>query len=216
METPLLSELAAAIDPGLKPVGEAIGRAVEEDGSDVRDNASPRLRKLRAELRNGRHRVTERLEQLVRSSGWREHLQEDFVTQRGDRPVLAVRASSRKSVPGIVHDASDSGRTLFVEPFEVVEVTNRLSEATGAERDEVERILRELSATVGEQAEALRAAVEATAAIDLGLALATVSRSWHSSHRAGGRGAARRRAARFSIRRRRCPSTSSSARCGRS
>ena len=59
VETPLLSELAAAIDPGLKPLGEAIGRAVEEDGSDVRDNASPRLRKLRAELRNGRHRVTE-------------------------------------------------------------------------------------------------------------------------------------------------------------
>ena len=178
VETPLLSELAAAIDPGLKPVGEAIGRAVEEDGSDVRDNASPRLRKLRAELRNGRHRVTERLEQLVRSSGWREHLQEDFVTQRGGRPVLAVKASSRKSVPGIVHDASDSGRTLFVEPFEVVELTNRLSEATGAERDEVERILRELSIAVGEQAAALRAAVEATAAIDLALALGTVSRGW--------------------------------------
>ena len=103
------------------------------------------------------------------------------MTQRGGRPVLAVRASSRKSVPGIVHDASDSGRTLFVEPFEVVELTNRLSEATGAERDEVERILRELSATVGEQAEALRAAVEATAAIDLGLALATVSRGWHGT-----------------------------------
>ena len=69
------------------------------------------------------------MEQLVRSSGIREHLQEDFVTQRGGRPVLAVKASARRSVPGIVHDSSDSGQTLFVEPFEVVELNNRHSEA---------------------------------------------------------------------------------------
>ena len=181
IESALLGELAAAVDPALKPLGEAIGRAVEEDGSDLRDNASPKLRKLRAELRNGRHRVSEKLEQLVRSSGWRDHLQEDFVTQRGGRPVLAVKAGSRRSVPGIVHDASDSGRTLFVEPFEVVELSNRLSEAAGAERDEVERLLRELSAAVGEQAARLRAAVEATAAIDLALALGRVSRGWRGA-----------------------------------
>ena len=181
IESALLGELAAAVDPALKPLGEAIGRAVEEDGSDLRDNASPKLRKLRAELRNGRHRVSEKLEQLVRSSGWRDHLQEDFVTQRGGRPVLAVKAGSRRSVPGIVHDASDSGRTLFVEPFEVVELSNRLSEAAGAERDEVERLLHELSAAVGEQAAQLRAAVEATAAIDLALALGRVSRGWRGA-----------------------------------
>ena len=181
IESALLGELAAAVDPALKPLGEAIGRAVEEDGSDLRDNASPKLRKLRAELRNGRHRVSEKLEQLVRSSGWRDHLQEDFVTQRGGRPVLAVKAGSRRSVPGIVHDASDSGRTLFVEPFEVVELSNRLSEAAGAERDEVERLLHELSAAVGEQAARLRAAVEATAAIDLALALGRVSRGWRGA-----------------------------------
>jgi DNA mismatch repair protein MutS2 len=181
VESPLLRELAIPIDPALKPLGEAVGRAVEEDGSDLRDNASPRLRKLRAELRNGRHRVSEKLEQLVRSSGWRDHLQEEFVTQRGGRPVLAVKASSRRSVPGIVHDASDSGRTLFVEPFEVVELSNRLSEAAGAERDEADRILRELSAAVGGQADALQVAVEATAAIDLALALGTVSRGWRGA-----------------------------------
>jgi DNA mismatch repair protein MutS2 len=180
-EVPLLRELAAGIDPSLAALAKTIDRAVEEDGSDLRDNASPRLRKLRSELRTSRQRVREKLEALVRSSGWREHLQEEFVTQRGGRPVLAVKASSRRSVPGIVHDSSDSGQTLFVEPFEVVELSNRQSEATGEEREEVERILRELSAAVGEQAGAVQAVVEATGLIDLVLALGAVSRGWRGA-----------------------------------
>jgi DNA mismatch repair protein MutS2 len=175
---PLLHELAATVDPALAAVAKAIDRAVEEDGSDLRDNASPKLRKLRGELRTGRQRVRDKLEQLVRSSDLREHLQEDFITLRGGRPVLAVKASARRGVPGIVHDASDSGQTLFVEPFEVVELSNRQSEATSAEREEVERILRELSAAVGESAAQLTAAVEATGLIDLTMAQGTLSRSW--------------------------------------
>ena len=180
-EAPLLRELAAAIDPALKPLAEAIDRAVEQDGSDLKDNASPKLRKLRGELRTGRQRVADRLEQLVRKSGIREHLQEDFVTQRGGRPVLAVKVSSRSSVPGIVHDASDSGQTLFVEPFEIAELSNRQAEAAGAEREEAERILRELSAAVGEQAEPLELAVEASGQIDLAIALGTISRGWRGA-----------------------------------
>ena len=175
---PLLAELAAALDRTLAPLSEELARRVEEDGSDLRDTASPRLRKLRAELREGRQRVAEELRRLSRSAGVREHLQEDFVVQRGGRPVLAVKAGSRSSVPGIVHDASGSGQTLFVEPFAVVELVNRQSEAAGAEREEVVRILRELSAAVGERAEALRALVEATGAIDLALACGIVSRRW--------------------------------------
>ena len=175
---PLLRERAAAIDPALANVAKAIDRAVEEDGSDLRDNASPKLRKLRGELRTGRQRVRDKLEQLVRSSELREHLQEEFITLRGGRPVLAVKASARRSVPGIVHDASDSGQTLFVEPFDVVELSNRQSEATSAEREEVERILRELSVAVAEAAPLLTAAVEATGQIDLTMALGTLSRGW--------------------------------------
>lgn len=181
LETPLLAGLAEAIDPALGPLADAIDRAIEDDGSELKDNATPALRKLRGELRTGRRRVAEKLEQLVRKTGLREHLQEEFVTQRGGRSVLAVKASSRSSVPGIVHDTSDSGQTLFVEPFEAVELSNRLSEAAGAEREEAERILRELSELAGGHADALAAAVEATGAIDLTLALATVSRSWRGS-----------------------------------
>ena len=178
---PLVHELAAAIDPTLAPLADAIHRAVEDDGSDVRDNASPKLRRLRKELREGRQRVAEELRRLARKSELREHLQEDFVTQRGGRPVLAVKASARRSVPGIVHDASSSGQTLFVEPFEVVELNNVQSEAASAEREEVERILRDLSQRVGAAAEAVTALVEATAAIDVVVAGGILSRGWRGA-----------------------------------
>lgn len=181
LEAPLLREVAEAIDPALAPLQKSIARAVEEDGSDLRDHASPRLRKLRVELRVGRQRAAEKMQQLVRSGGLREHLQDDFIAQRDGRPVLAVKASSRSSVPGIVHDASDSGQTLFVEPLAVVELNNRLSETAGSEREEVDRILRELSVAVGEQADAVEALVEATAQVDLALACGTVSRGWRGA-----------------------------------
>jgi DNA mismatch repair protein MutS2 len=89
-----------------------------------------------------------------------------------------VKAGARRSVPGVVHDTSDSGQTLFVEPFDVVELSNRQSEAASAERDEVERILRELSAAVGESSPQITAAVEASGRIDLALALGMLSRGW--------------------------------------
>jgi DNA mismatch repair protein MutS2 len=92
-----------------------------------------------------------------------------------------VKASARGSVPGIVHDASGSGQTLFVEPFAVVELNNRLSETASAERAEVERILRELSAQVAASGDALVELVDATAALDLALACGVVSRAWRGT-----------------------------------
>jgi DNA mismatch repair protein MutS2 len=178
---PLLHAVATVIDPTLAPLADAVRRAIEDDGSDVRDSASPKLRRLRKELRDGRERVADELRKLARSSKLREHLQEDFVTQRGGRPVLAVKVSSRRSVPGIVHDASSSGQTLFVEPFEVVELNNVQSEAASAEREEVERILRELSSRVGTAAEDLTALVEATGAIDVVVASGALSRAWRGA-----------------------------------
>src|SRR2546423_1425109 len=108
------ADVAAVIDPKLaQPAGE-MGRWVEEEGSDLRAGASPLLRRLRKELRDGKHRVIQELRRLARAPGVREHLQEDFVTERGGRPVLALKASARRSVPGIVHDTSGPGQTPFV------------------------------------------------------------------------------------------------------
>src|SRR5438046_1802560 len=125
ISSPLLSELAEVIEPSLGAVAEEISRAVEEDGSDVRDSASPELRRLRKQVRESRLRVAEELRRLARASGLREHLQEEFVAQRNGRPVFAVKAGARQRVPGIVHDVSDTGQTLFVEPLDSGELGNR-------------------------------------------------------------------------------------------
>jgi DNA mismatch repair protein MutS2 len=191
-DAPGLAGLAGLVDATLSHVSEPIGRAVEDDGSDLRDGASPALRRLRRELREGRGRITERLRTLARDPALREHLSEDFVTERAGRPVLALRASARGAVPGIVHDSSGSGQTLFVEPFAVVEDSNRLREAESAEREEVARILRELSRTVGDHAEGIVALVEAVGAIDLAFACARLSRRWRGTEVTRGTGVALR------------------------
>ena len=191
-DAPGLASLAGLVDAALSCVSEPISRTVEDDGSDLRDGASPALRRLRRELREGRGRITERLRALARDPALREHLSEDFVTERAGRPVLALRASARGAVPGIVHDSSGSGQTLFVEPFAVVEDSNRLREAEIAEREEVARILRELSRTVGDHAEDIVALVEAVGAIDLAFACAGLSRRWRGTEVTRGRGVALR------------------------
>ncbi len=145
LHEPVLAALLEPVDPGLHGLADEIDRRIEEDGSDVRDTASPLLRKLRTELRNGGARVRDELGRVARSTDVKDALQESFLAERGGRPVLAVRASARSKVPGVVHDASSTGQTLFVEPFAVVELNNRLAEAAADAREEVERILGELS-----------------------------------------------------------------------
>src|SRR5439155_18816719 len=112
-------------------------------------------------VRNGGARVREELGRVARTSDVQEALQEQFLAERGGRPVLAVRASARDKVPGIVHDASSSGQTVFVEPLAVVELGNRLAEAAADAREEAERILRDLSVRVAGRAAELRALVAA-------------------------------------------------------
>ena len=178
---PLLAAIAERVDPSLVQLAQAIDRCVEEDGSDLRDDASPKLRKLRRELRNGDARLRDELARIARSAGVRDALQESFLAERGGRPVLAVRASSRDQVPGIVHDASGSGQTVFIEPLAVVELGNKLAEAAADAREEGERILRELSVDVASRGDALRALVQAVGELDLAVARGSLSRSWHGA-----------------------------------
>src|SRR5262249_59471094 len=99
----------------------------------------------------------------------------------GAWPVVAVRVGGRARVRGMVQDGSGSGQALFVEPLAVVELNNRLAEALSVEREEVERILAELSTRVGASKAALDVAVEAAAALDLALACGLVSRRWRGA-----------------------------------
>ncbi len=175
---PLLSGRAEEIAVELAGVADSLERALELDPPGVKDSASPKLKALRSELATARRRASDRLRSLASDPDLQPHLQEDFVTERGGRPVVAVRASARGAVPGIVHDTSNSGQTLFVEPFAIVELSNRLRELEGDERDEVARILAELSRHVGVHGDELKHAVEALAEIDLALASGALSRGW--------------------------------------
>ena len=99
-DIPALLELVAGIDPSLLSVAEEIGRAVEEDGSDLKDSASPPLRRLRRELREGRGRLAERLRKIARDPAVAEHLQDDFVTERGGRPGPGVEGIGSRARAG--------------------------------------------------------------------------------------------------------------------
>jgi DNA mismatch repair protein MutS2 len=175
---PGLATIATAIEPSLTGLAAELDRQVEEDGSDLRDHASPELRRLRTEVRGGAERIRRELTRIAASADVRDALQEAFVAERAGRPVLAVRVSDRARVPGLVHDASSSGQTLFVEPFAVVELGNRLAEAAAAAREEEARILQLLSGQVAARSDELRLLVEAVADIDLVLACGAISRSW--------------------------------------
>jgi DNA mismatch repair protein MutS2 len=165
---PLLKSLA--IDLPIRAALEGhITESISEEG-EVLDSASPELRRLRAEIRSAQSRLQDRLSTLVNE--FRSALQEPIITMRSDRYVLPVRAEARGQVRGIVHDQSGSGATVFVEPLVVVEMNNRLRELQLAERQEVERILLDLSEQVAENGPYVRLAVELLAEIDLHLAKA--------------------------------------------
>lgn len=117
-----------------------IRQAIEPNG-EVADHASPRLRELRAEIRALEAHIQHTLERLVRSLGDADVLQDDFITQREGRYVLPVKAGQKGRIRGIVHDASHSGETFFIEPFAVVEKTNELTERRVQAREEVRKIL---------------------------------------------------------------------------
>ncbi|MBV9706604.1 MAG: endonuclease MutS2 [Chloroflexi bacterium] len=169
---PLLHRLGTDIAQRPRIV-QRIEETVGED-SEVLDSASPTLRKLRLDIRGANQRLQDRLRTLVNDFG--NALQESIITIRNDRYVVPVKAEQRSQVRGIIHDQSSSGATIFVEPLVVVELNNRVRQLQIEEQQEIERILRVLSAEIGQEAEALKVAVELLAQFDLHLAKAHYAR----------------------------------------
>jgi DNA mismatch repair protein MutS2 len=169
---PLLHGLARELHP-LPAIRSTLARSFDPTG-ELLDTASPRLGGLRAAVRVAYDRLRRRLDALV-GSELGGALQDPIVTLRNGRYVVPVKAEARSRVKGIVHDASGSGATLFVEPLVAVELGNAWREAQVAEAEEVDRILDELSALVAANAAALRETLDALARFDLWAAKANLA-----------------------------------------
>jgi DNA mismatch repair protein MutS2 len=176
---PLLRDLAREIN-ALPALRTSLQRSFDPTG-EMLDTASPRLGGLRRAVRVAYDRLRARLDQLVHSGDIAGALQEPLVTLRGGRYVIPVRADARGRVKGIVHDASGSGQTLFVEPIVAVELGNVWREAQLAEQAEIERILDELSILVAGQAEQLRSTLDALARFDFWAAKARLAEEMDAS-----------------------------------
>ncbi len=122
---------------------------------EVADAASPALAAIRRKIRAASVRAREQLDKLIRSTSHQKHLQEAIVTQRGGRYVVPVKAEYRGEIPGLVHDTSASGATVFIEPMSVVEANNEIRVLQSDEQDEIARILLELSGEAGEFADSI-------------------------------------------------------------
>lgn len=170
---PLLAEIVAQIEP-CDALIDAIAQAIDENG-EVRDDASPTLRRLRRELETAHRRLLDRLQSIVQNTNNARYLQEPIVTQRAGRYVIPLKVESKGRIPGVIHDQSASGATVFIEPLATLDLNNRWRELEIAVQREIEKILRELSGLVGEAQDDIYATVEALAELDLQFAKAEYS-----------------------------------------
>ncbi|GIW06148.1 MAG: endonuclease MutS2 [Dehalococcoidia bacterium] len=177
-QLPVLSEIASDL-VDCSALEDEIARCIGRRG-EVLDSASAPLARIRAELRAAHDQLRARLDHYLASPLGKTVLQEPIVTVREGRYVVPVKADFKGQVRGIVHDVSASGATVFLEPLEIVEMNNRWRELQLEEEREIERILRRISADVGDQAPAIVADVEILAAIDLELAKARYAEALHA------------------------------------
>ena len=173
--TPILRSIARNI-PDLKGLEQEIRRKVTSSG-ELADDATPHLRQLRREGRAAYQKAVAGLEGFMESSLAKEVLQEQLITVRAERLVVPVKAEFRGRFQGIVHDVSDSGATLFVEPVANLQLTNTWREYSAAEKEEMERILRKLSASVAKQVADVGYALEMAGRIDFAVAKARYARA---------------------------------------
>ena len=148
---------------------------------EINDNASQTLADIRRKLKNSAANIKSRLEQIIRSPGHAAHLQDAIITQRQGRYVVPVKAEYRSQIPGLVHDTSSSGATLFIEPMSVVEINNEIKVLNSKEKEEIERILSELSAEAAQFADSIINSYNALVELDICFAKANLAYSMKAS-----------------------------------
>jgi DNA mismatch repair protein MutS2 len=192
---PRLADIAQRIEPCPGLVNE-IGQAIDERG-EVKSSASPDLARIRRELEIAHGRLMEKLNRLLTSTHNSHYLQEPLVTQRAGRYVVPLKAEFKGKIPGIVHDQSASGATLFIEPLATVELNNKWRQLQLEEAEEIRKILLALSELVGQQGRLIAHTVVALAELDLAFAKAKYAEALGATapvlFNPGGQGAGERR-----------------------
>ncbi len=174
-QAPNVCSLASLLYP-MRPLEEEISAAILSE-EEIADDASTKLSAIRRRIRSANDRIREKLNSYIHSPSFSKYLQDPIITVRSGRYVLPVKAENRQNVPGLIHDQSGSGATLFIEPMAVVEINNSLREMAAEEREEIERILSQLSAGVSSGADPLLNDQKILAELDFIFAKGALSRS---------------------------------------
>ncbi len=161
----VLDTLFNALMPNKYLENAIFSAIIAED--EISDNASPELAGIRRKIRLQESKVRDQLDRLTRSSSLSKYLQENIVTQRNGRYVVPVKNEYRSEVPGLVHDTSASGATVFVEPMAVVEANNEIRVLKSKEKEEIERILCELSVSAGDYCDSIKNSYECAVELNL-------------------------------------------------
>ena len=144
---------------------------------EMADEASPELSRIRRQMRSLNNKVRDVLNDMIKSQKYSAMLQDAIVTMRGDRFVIPVKSEHRTAIPGIIHDSSASGATIFVEPMAAVEINNKLRALVSEEQEEIENILTEFSAQVGSAADTIARDYDIILELDFIFAKGKLSRS---------------------------------------
>ena len=172
-EAPILKNWARSLEI-LGQLEKDLEHIVDEHGN-LRDDASVELKRIRREIRSSQAKIKDHLAGLLHNNEYQKYFQEAIVTMRGDRYVLPVKQEYRQHFPGIVHDQSATGSTLFIEPMAVVNLNNDIKQLTAAERHEVERILRAASQKIRKNDSQLMDNCEIMAEVDFAFAKANLA-----------------------------------------
>ena len=163
-----------------KQVEDAISNAILSE-EEISDHASPELFSIRKSIRQKQDGIKDKLSAIIRSTEYKKIMQDTVVTLRGDRYVIPVKQEFRNQVPGLIHDLSSSGSTVFIEPLSVVEANNEIKALMIREQHEIERILRELTARVAEISQELSLNVQILGRLDFMFSKAKLSRDMNGA-----------------------------------
>ena len=177
---PILYGLSTALT-GLNPLERSIKDAIISE-EEIADNASQQLSLIRRQMRLCNDRIKEKLRNMTQSSSFSKYLQEPIVTLRNGRYVIPVRQEFRQQVPGLVHDQSSTGATLFIEPMAVVEMGNELRQWTVKEEQEIESILAGFSEQVAQCADSISGNIDILIRLDFIFSKGTLARMMRGIH----------------------------------